>query len=96
MFLHPSLEQKNGSVIVSINVHPNSSKRSIEMNEYLIEVYVNEPPDKGKANKAVMKLLSNQLKKPNSQITLIKGHKSRKKIILIEDANVEEVYRSLK
>ena len=95
MFLHPSIEQKNNSVIISINVHPNSSKRSIEVNEDTIEVYVNEPPDKGKANKAILKLLSKQLKIHTSQITLVKGLKAKKKIILIKDTNVEELLKKL-
>ena len=81
---------------ISVNVHPNSSKQSIEINEHSIEVYVNAPPDKGKANKAILKLLSKQLKIHSSHITLIKGHKTRKKIFLVEDTNVEEVIRSLK
>ena len=95
MVLHPSVEQKENSVIISINAHPNSSKSSIEITDSTIEVYVNEPPDKGKANRAIMKLLSKQMKIQSSRMTLIKGLKARKKFILIEDTNIEDVLRKL-
>ncbi len=95
MFLHPSIEQKNSNVVINLNVHPNSPKKSIEMSDDTIEVYVSEPPDKGKANKAILKMFSKQLKIHSSQITLVKGLKSKRKIILIKDVNVEEVFNKL-
>jgi len=81
--------------MININAHPNSSKRSIEMNDNTIEVYVKEPPEKGKANKAIMKLLSKQLKIQTSRLSIVRGLKAKKKIILIKDTNVEEVLKKL-
>ena len=65
------------------------------MNDNTIEVYVKEPPEKGKANKAIMKLLSKQLKIQTSRLSIVRGLKAKKKIILIKDTNVEEVLKKL-
>ena len=45
-------------------------------------VKVKEPPTKGKANKAVIKVLARYF---NANVRIISGTKSRKKIVEIED-----------
>lgn len=45
------------------------------------EVSVNEPPEKGKANRAVVRLLAEHLGVPVSRISIIAGHASRSKIV---------------
>ncbi len=47
-------------------------------------VYVTAPPDKNKANEAMIKLLANHFKVATSQIRLTGGSTSRHKIIHIE------------
>ncbi|WP_262693604.1 DUF167 domain-containing protein [Kordiimonas aquimaris] len=41
------------------------------------------PPEKGKANKALITLLAKKLRLPKSTIQIIAGHQSRDKIIFI-------------
>ena len=62
---------------LEILVIPNSSKNEIIIKNG-VKVYVTAPPDKNKANIAVIKLLS---KLTNGKARIIKGLKSRKKII---------------
>lgn len=66
---------------IRIKVIPNSRKEEIIEKKELLTVKIKEPPEKNKANKAVIKLLS---KKFNAKVKLISGEKNRKKIIEIE------------
>ena len=42
---------------------------------------VTEPPERGKANEAVVRLLSDALAVPRSAVTLVSGHGAREKIV---------------
>ena len=66
---------------IKIKVIPNSNRDSIEEGDPLI-VRVKEPAVKGKANKAVIKLLSKHF---NSQVRIVSGAKSKEKWIEVED-----------
>ena len=64
-----------------VSVKPNSKLSKVKINpDGSYTVFVSANPEKGKANKAVIKLLSDYLKvKPNT-IDLVRGHKSKEKI----------------
>lgn len=49
-----------------------------------LKVAVSAPPDKGKANDAIIALLSQVLQLPKSNISLVSGATSRQKKFLIE------------
>lgn len=66
---------------IVIKVIPNSNVEEIIEAEPLI-IKVKEPPTKGKANKAVIKLLSRYF---NANVTIVSGTKSRRKIVEIEE-----------
>ncbi|WP_029520284.1 DUF167 domain-containing protein [Persephonella sp. IF05-L8] len=73
-------------MIIKVKVKPNAKKneiKQIEKNFYEIRVTV--VPEKGKANKKVIELLSNYLKVPKSRIKLIRGETSREKVFEIQD-----------
>ncbi|MEO0092225.1 MAG: DUF167 domain-containing protein [candidate division WOR-3 bacterium] len=59
--------------------------RIISVNDNKLIVYVTEPPIEGKANRALIKLLSEHFKIPQSNIILEKGLKSKHKIVLIKN-----------
>jgi uncharacterized protein (TIGR00251 family) len=65
---------------IVIKVIPNSTEEAVVEAEPLI-VRVKEPPTKGKANKAVVKLLSEYF---NARVRIVSGAKSRRKIVEIE------------
>jgi len=66
---------------IEIKVVPNSNVEEIIAAEPLI-IRVKEPPTKGKANKAVIKLLSKYF---NANVRIVSGAKSRRKIVEIEE-----------
>jgi hypothetical protein len=70
---------------IKVKVKPNS--RSNEMSEIekdYYEVKVSVPPEKGKANKKVIELLSKHFKIPKSKINIVSGELFKEKIIEIE------------
>ncbi len=51
----------------------------------LYTAWVKEPPEKGKANDAVIKLLAEYFKVPRSHVHLISGATSKRKLFEIDD-----------
>ena len=70
---------------IEIKVIPNSAVEGIIEAEPLT-IRVKEPPTKDKANKAVIKLLSRYF---NTNVRIISGAKSRRKIIEIEEKKIK-------
>ena len=57
-------------------------KEAVIEAEQLVVVRVKEPPTRGKANKAVVKVLSRYF---NANVRIVSGTKSRRKIVAIEE-----------
>ncbi|WP_457643055.1 DUF167 domain-containing protein [Persephonella sp.] len=73
-------------MLIRVKVKPNAKKEEIKQIENdLFEVRVTVVPEKGKANKKVVEVLSKYFKVPKSKIRLIKGKKSREKLFEIEN-----------
>lgn len=68
---------------ISVKVKPNSKIEKVEEAEGFFLIHVKEPPQEDKANKAVIKLLSEYFKLPKSRFSILKGKKSRHKIVEI-------------
>lgn len=68
--------------IIQVRVKPKSEKNEVlSMDDGVLKVNVKAPPDKGKANKELIKLLSKHFKK---KVEIISGLKSRNKRILLK------------
>jgi uncharacterized protein (TIGR00251 family) len=65
---------------IEVKVVPNSRAEGVVEGSPLI-VRVKEPPKKGMANKAVLKLLSKHF---NARVKIVSGAKRKKKIVEIE------------
>ena len=71
---------------IKVKVKPNAKKNEVKkIEEGFYEIRVTVVPEKGKANKKVIELLSKELKVPKSRIKLIRGETSKEKIFEIED-----------
>ena len=69
---------------ISVRVKPNAKQEKIEkVNEGQFLIRVKEKPQEGKANKAVIKVLSEYFEVPQSRIVLLKGQSSKEKIFEI-------------
>lgn len=64
-------------------VKPGSSQEKIIVQDDVLVVYLRAKPHDGEANDALVKSLAKFFRVPKTQIAIIKGAKSRKKIIEI-------------
>ncbi len=82
---------------LSIKVVPGSSRECIAgwLGDTL-KVCVKVPPEKGKANKAVEKIVAKVLAMPVKQVKIIRGNTSSRKVIEITGLSETEVYERLK
>ena len=61
------------------------------------KVRVAEPPEDGRANEAVLRLLAEMLDVPRGSVALVSGHSSRDKIVVLdglEQAHTERLLAS--
>ena len=61
------------------------------------KVRVAEPPEDGRANEAVLRLLAKMLDVPRASVALVSGHASRDKIVVLdglEQAHTERLLAS--
>ena len=81
---------------MSVKVQPNASKdRVVGEHADQIKIAVTVAPEKGKANKAVIKVLSKWLGVKSSDIQIISGETSRDKKVFIRDINEEDFNRAI-
>jgi uncharacterized protein (TIGR00251 family) len=79
--MNPGAKRK----IVTIRVHPSSREAKIEeLAELNLKVHVISPPEKGEANKEVVAALAAHFGLPPSRVKIIRGEKSRIKLIALE------------
>ena len=60
-----------------------------------VGIAVDEVPREGKANEALLDILSDLLDLKKRQVSLERGHKSRSKVFLIEGISPEELHSKL-
>ena len=71
-------------MILKVKVYPNSKEYKIEKrkkDEW--QVWVKEKAEQGKANEALLTLLSDDLKIPRGELRIIRGRKNRNKWVQI-------------
>lgn len=70
--------------IIAVEVVPKSRKNQVvEFDQYL-KVSVNDPAEKGKANKAMIKLLAKHFHLTQNRILILSGTRMRKKLVEID------------
>ena len=87
----------NKKIRLRLYVKPSSKTEKIEIEEHYISISINAAPEKGKANKEIIEILSKKLKINCSAFSIISGQKSRDKIIEIEfSENTKIDFQSMK
>ena len=85
----------NDGIVAALRLTPRARQNRVtglghlEDGTLVIKAYVTAPPDKGKANKALLKLLSNIWRIGTRSLKLIEGSKDRyKSVLIIGEANI--------
>ncbi len=72
-------------MILKVKAHPKSKKRMLKkISNTEVEVWVHEPPVEGKANRAIIELLSEELEVSKSLINIKSGSASKQKTFEIQ------------
>lgn len=70
--------------IIEVKITPNARKNSVEEDGERYKVYVMAPAVDGKANKALVELLSEYFDVKKSSVSIVRGETNRIKIVKIE------------
>lgn len=79
-----------GEKLIHIKLTPKASSNRIgdlrkdANGNDVLSVYVTAPPDKNKANEALIELLADHYNIAPSRLTLVRGHTARNKVVRIE------------
>ena len=77
--------RKKEIVYIKVKVQPRSSKPGVEeISPEEFKVRVQAPPAQGEANKEILKRLSDHFDLPSSRIVILRGHKSRQKLVSVD------------
>ena len=68
-----------------VRVTPRAGRNAVVADDRSLRVYVTALPEEGKANAAVVKLLSKAIGVPKSRLRLVRGETSRDKVFRVED-----------
>jgi len=98
-----SLRDRIGEIMVekeqskiAVHIKPNASQNEVVgLKGGVLQVRIAAPPVKGKANKELIKFLSNVLGITKSNLTIEKGIAGKKKTIAIRGLGQEQVTRLL-
>jgi uncharacterized protein (TIGR00251 family) len=101
--MKPAITRKPDHFLLRVKVTPNARKASMggvwtdAGGQQSLVVKVQQPPDAGKANKAVVQTLAKALGLAKSQISVARGTSSRSKTLRIENPCLpcEEALRQL-
>jgi uncharacterized protein len=87
---------KEATVTLKVRLQPRASRDGINgLLGDALRVKVTAPPVEGRANKAVKKLLAEQLGIAPSQIEIIAGERSREKLLRISGISRAEMEKAL-
>jgi uncharacterized protein (TIGR00251 family) len=74
------------NICLKVKVQPRARQRKVQKTgekEYTVRVL--SPPAEGRANKEVIEALASHFHLPPSRVKILKGKKSRQKIVILED-----------
>ena len=89
---HLDLQQSDLGVLVPVKVVPGASRsRVVGILDGALKVAVAAPPEKGKANKALIKILADTFDLPKNRVSIEQGQSAQHKIVLLHGANADHV-----
>lgn len=81
---------------ISVHVYPNAARNGIVgLTCNVLHIKISAPPVRGKANRELIAFLSRLLGTKKGSISIIKGHTTRNKVIVIDGLSREHVLELL-
>ena len=93
MVSRDAISESENNVVLHLQVKPNSKKQEIvvDLFDKKITIFVKAQPDKGKANKELLKFMAKILEKTTSDISIVAGQTSRDKTLLVKNYTKQNV-----
>lgn len=86
------LEERDGGIVLAVKAKPAARKNALTgVFNGALKVSVTTAPEKGKANKSIIKLLSESLDIPQKHISLLSGDTVSEKKFLLEEVSVADL-----
>ncbi|HEX6796516.1 MAG TPA: DUF167 domain-containing protein [Ktedonobacterales bacterium] len=85
-----ALREERGRLMVALRVTPRAARDELTLDGAVVRIRVAAPPVEGAANDAVIALLARRLHLPKSSITLVRGERSRDKLVAIKRLTATE------
>ncbi len=90
----PLRQLDTGRVSLEVKVQPGTRKNAVlDLWNEKLRVAVHVPPEGGRANRELVDLLAEFFGIRRNQISLLRGEKSREKVLLIEGGNMEALQK---
>lgn len=87
LMVFPHKKDKDG-ILIQVKVHPRSSKRELRIIDDLFDIRLTAQPVDGEANKELINFLSDIFDVRKKDIIILKGIKSKNKLIKILGKNI--------
>ena len=84
------IQETSNGVLLAVRVNPASGRFRLHEKSGRLMVDVSGKPEKGMAN---MEIITNLGKMFGKEVRIVRGHKSRDKLILLKDLSKEEIIR---
>jgi uncharacterized protein (TIGR00251 family) len=90
------LRETRGGVLMNVRVRAGAGRNEITGERAgAIKISVSQPPEKGKANKALCRYVAKILGLRPSQVVVVSGARAREKVLMLRDAEIDETGRRL-
>ena len=88
----PYYTKKENGIQITVKVVPGSSRSQIVgLYGQMLKIKVAAPPEKGKANKAVIEFLAEELNLKKTDVEITAGHTNSVKQVFLSGASIEAV-----
>ncbi|MFH1831163.1 MAG: DUF167 domain-containing protein [Pseudomonadota bacterium] len=92
-----NIKEKINGITIECRITPRAKRTEIKgEREGVLLVSVTAPPTEGKANQALIKLLSKILRVPKSRISILSGQTGRNKVVFVQGVSQLEVHSALR
>ena len=89
-----NVTSKDNAVLFNVKVVPNSSRTQVAgILGDALKIKVAQPPEAGRANRAVIELLADALNIPPANIAIVAGHTQPRKTVRIQGVSAEALQR---
>lgn len=84
------------SAQIKVRLRPRGSREELTgLRDGVLQAKVTAPPVDGKANRALCRLIAKRVGVAPSKVSVIRGEKSREKLVTVEGLDSEELRRAL-